>query len=138
MALEALSANVGAFHHVACAFAGDRRFPRFDPAVEAQLYRIAQEAVSNSVAHGRGSRITISLRARDGQGCLSVRDNGVGIPPGASATGGVGLDTMDYRARLIGARLRVERAAPRGTTVICAFPLPSRPAKERLHAGNCA
>ena len=110
-ALEVLAANVEALHPVACAFACDRRFPRLDPAVEAHLYRIAQEAVSNAVAHGRGSRIGVSLRLRDGQGSLRIRDNGVGIARGGSAVAGIGLDTMDYRARLIGARLRAQRAA---------------------------
>ncbi len=104
-ALEVLAANVEALHPVTCAFACDRRFPRLDPAVEAHLYRIAQEAVSNAVAHGRGSRIGVSLRLRDGQGSLRIRDNGAGIPRDASAVAGIGLDTMDYRARLIGASL---------------------------------
>ncbi len=81
-ALEILAANVEALHPVTCAYACDRRFPRLDPTAEAHLYRIAQEAVSNAIAHGRGKRIGISLRVRDGQGSgsLRIRDNGVGIP----------------------------------------------------------
>jgi two-component system sensor kinase FixL len=137
-ALEALAANVEALHPVACAFACDRHFPRLDPAVEAHLYRIAQEALSNAVAHGRGSRIGVSLRLRDREAGLHIRDNGVGILRGAVGVAGMGLDTMDYRARLIGARLQVRRAAPRGTLVACTFPLPAPQAKERHHAGNPA
>ena len=132
-ALEVLAANVEALHPVSCALACDRRFPRLDPAVEAHLYRIAQEAVSNAVAHGRGSRIDISLRVRDRQGCLRIRDNGVGIARGGSAVAGIGLDTMGYRARLIGARLRAQRAGPKGTIVACLFPLSSPSEKERRH-----
>lgn len=135
-ALEALAANVEAFHLVACAFACDRHFPGLDPAVEAHLYRIAQQALSNAVAHGRGSQIGVSLRLRDREASLRIRDNGVGIPCGAVGVAGRGLDTMDYRAHLIGARLQVRRAAPRGTLVACTFPLPFPPAKERCHAGN--
>jgi PAS domain S-box-containing protein len=67
-ALEVLAANVEALHPVTCAFACDRRFPRLDPTVEAHHYRIAQEAVSNALAHGRGNRIGVSMRLRDGQG----------------------------------------------------------------------
>jgi PAS domain S-box-containing protein len=137
MTLEALAANVGALHPVACAFACDRRFPRLDPAVEAHLYRIAQEAVNNAVAHGRGKRIDISLRIRNGQGSLRIRDNGRGISP-ASGAEGVGLHTMDYRARMIGASLHVQRVEPHGTMVACAFPLSSQPAKERRHVGKRA
>ena len=127
-ALEVLAANVEALHPVTCAFSCDRRFPRLAPAVEAHLYRIGQEAVSNAVAHGRASRIDTSLRLRDGQGSLRIRDNGVGIPRGGSAVAGIGLHTMDYRARMIGASLRVQRAALRGTMVACSFPLSFPPA----------
>ena len=135
-ALGVLAANVEALHPVTCTFACDRRFPRLDPAVEAHLYRIAQEAVSNAVAHGRGSRIGVSLRLRDGQGSLRIRDNGVGISRGASAVAGIGLHTMDYRAHLIGARLRARRAAPHGTVVACTFPMSPQPEKDRRHVGN--
>lgn len=135
VALEALVANVEALHRVACVFACDPEFPRLDPSVEAHLYRIAQEALGNAVAHGRGSRIGVSLRLCDREASLCIRDNGVGIPHGAAGVG-MGLETMDYRARLIGARLQVRRATPRGTVVVCRFPLPTPPAKERRHAGN--
>jgi signal transduction histidine kinase len=135
-ALEALAGNVEALHAITCAFACDRDFPRLDPTVEAHLYRIAQQAVSNAVGHGRGRRIGISLRLRGGEARLQIRDNGVGIPRGAGGVAGMGLDTMDYRARLIGARLQVRRVAPRGTLVACTFPLPPPPAKERRDAGN--
>ncbi len=132
-ALEALAGNVEALHAITCAFACDRDFPRLDPTVEAHLYRIAQQAVSNAVGHGRGSRINVSLRLRDREASLRIRDNGVGIPRDAV---GMGLDTMDYRARLIGARLRVRPAAPCGTLVACTYPLPPPPAKEPRHGGG--
>jgi PAS domain S-box-containing protein len=135
-ALEVLAANVEALHPVTCAFDCDRHFPRLDRTAEAHLYRIAQEAVSNAVAHGRGNRIGVSLRLRGGQGNLRIRDNGIGIPRGAPTVAGMGLDTMDYRARLIGARLRARRIALRGTMVACTFPLSPPPTKERRHADH--
>jgi two-component system sensor kinase FixL len=132
VALEALTANVKALHLIGCTFACDAHFPRLDPAVEAQLFRIAQEAVNNVVAHARASRIDVSLRARDGQASLRIRDNGVGIPQRLADLGGNGLKSMQYRAHLIGACWRVRRASPRGTLMICSLPLPSaerRPAR---------
>ncbi len=136
-ALQVLAANVKALHLVDCTFAGNRNFPRLDLAAEAHLYRIAQEAVQNAIAHGRAKRIAISLRILDGEGSLRIRDNGVGMPRAHAAAEGHGLRSMDYRAGLIGASLRVERAPPRGTIVLCRFPLPA-PAKERRHAGERA
>ncbi len=132
--LEALAANVQALFRVSCTFESDRPFPRLDPTVETHLYRITQEAVNNATTHGRGKRIAISLRFRGGKGRLRIRDDGVGISQNSLATGGIGLHTMDYRARLIGASLRVQRLAPRGTAVTCAFSLPPDPPKERRHA----
>ena len=123
VALEALAANVKALHFMGCTFACGTHFPRLDPGVEVQLFRIAQEAVNNVVAHAKASRIDISLRIRDGQAHLRIRDNGVGIPQRPTDLGGSGFKTMQYRARLIGACWRVQRASPRGTLMICTLPL---------------
>ncbi len=137
-ALRALAASVQALHRVSCRFEGDVLFPSLDPAVETHLYRIAQEAVSNALRHGRGRHIAISLRFRDGGGSLSIEDDGVGIPEEKLVQEGIGLHTMNYRARLIGASLEVRPIAPHGTAVSCAFSIPSGPSKRRRnvrHAG---
>jgi len=112
-ALEVLAANVQALFRVSCRFQCDRPLLRLDPAVETHLYRITQEAVNNAITHGRGRRIEISLSFQGGKGLLSIRDDGVGIPKKALAGQGLGLHTMDYRSRLIGASLQVQRLARR-------------------------
>jgi len=122
--LETLALNVGHLFRVSCTLECDKPFSRLHHGAEAHLFRIAQEAVSNSITHGRADRIEISLTCNDGKGLLSVRDNGIGLPEGASNRDGIGLHTMDYRARLIGGSLKVQRRTQRGTTVTCAFPLP--------------
>jgi PAS domain S-box-containing protein len=137
VALEALTANVKALHFIACSFACDRGFPRLDPAVEAHLYRIAQESMSNAVAHARASRIDVSLRIREGQASLRIRDNGVGIPQRLVEVGGNGLQTMQYRARLIGGCLRLQRASQRGTLVVCEVPLTSEVAPRGRARPRC-
>ena len=58
---------------------------------------------------------------------MSVRDDGKGLPKEPRESGGIGLRTMAYRARLIGAFLDVRRRNPSGTAVSCAFPLPETP-----------
>lgn len=124
-ALEAFAANVHALFRISCAFRCDRPGLRLDAPVEAHLYRITQQAVNNAVTHGRAKRIEISLRLRGRQGRLTIHDNGTGISRKSLAKTGLGMHTMNYRAHLIGARLRVERTVPRGTAVTCEFPLPS-------------
>jgi len=90
------------------------------------LYRIAQEAVNNALKYSRASRITISLR-RDDKGLrLSISDDGRGIPIGPAgrrgARNGMGLHIMRYRARSMGATLRIHDRRPRGTEVVCLLP----------------
>jgi PAS domain S-box-containing protein len=121
-ALEALALNVQHQFRVACAFECDHPCRRLRPEVEAHLFRIAQEAVNNAVAHARAERIEISLKLKDG--LLSVRDDGVGLAEEGRNQEGIGLRTMNYRARLIGASLTVRRRDRRGTAVICTFPNP--------------
>jgi signal transduction histidine kinase len=86
--------------------------------------RIAQEAVRNALAHGQANRIDICLQCVDDSGLLSIRDNGVGLSDDDRNHDGIGLHTMDYRARAIGGSLAVARRPQGGTIVACAFPLP--------------
>jgi len=106
----------------------------FDPSscglsseAQAQLFRIAQEAVSNAVRHGRAARIDISLSCADGNGLLIIDDDGIGLPRGPRRSGGIGLHTMEYRARMIGASLTVRRRPLGGTRVTCAYRLSTAP-----------
>ena len=87
--------------------------------------------MNNAITHGRGKRIDISLGFGDGEGLLSIRDDGIGIPEEAfQGKKGIGLHTMNYRCRLIGASVLVQRRARRGTAVTCAFRLPPDMPKE--------
>lgn len=83
-----------------------------------QLYRIAQEAVTNAAKHGRATEITIVLSVEEDSILLEIRDNGVGISDHAIRRLGVGMSTMVYRSVVIGGELTVERA-PGGGTVVC-------------------
>ena len=122
-ALEALALNVRQIFRVSCTLTGDRPFPNQDNEVEGHLFRIAQEAVNNAVAHGRPEQIEIRLSSAGAGGELSVRDDGVGILLNETAAEGIGMHTMAYRARMIDASLTVRKRSPRGTAVICTFPL---------------
>ena len=87
--------------------------------VAIHLYRIAQEAVTNAVKHGRPSKIVIRLGSSPEELRLEVTDDGVGMskPDGRSA--GSGLRIMRYRAAAIGATLRIDDAPGGGTRVAC-------------------
>lgn len=74
------------------------------------LYHIAREAVNNAVKHSGATRIALSLTA-DGPGFgqirLMVRDNGRGINQDGNPSG-IGLQIMEYRAKIIDAQFRVD------------------------------
>ena len=123
-ALDTLTRNIGSLFRKSCIFCCNQPTVSFPPEVQTHLYRIAQEAVQNAVKHGRAGRIAVTLRIGNGQGTLAIRDNGVGIS--ADSGYGNGMHTMNYRARLIGASLWVQRHR-RGTRVVCVFGLPSDP-----------
>jgi PAS domain S-box-containing protein len=83
------------------------------------LYRITQEAISNSVRHGRAGNVLITLRERTGQLELSVSDDGAGFTEGRAHSRGMGLKIMRYRARMIGGTIEIGPRRPRGTRVRC-------------------
>lgn len=122
-ALKALALETEDRFPVSCTFASDCPFVGAE--VGAHVYRIVLQAVNNALKHGQGDRIEITLRAKDGKGLLSVRDNGKGLREVGGISRGIGLRTMDYRARLIGGSLKVQRRASCGIVVTCAFPLPA-------------
>ncbi|PQJ26958.1 hypothetical protein BSZ35_18740 [Salinibacter sp. 10B] len=106
-------------------FEGDReeRLPR-DDETAMHLYRIAHEALSNVHRHAQADHVWVSLRRTDAALVLTVKDDGVGLPDEIdSASSGVGLRSMDYRASVIGAALAFESGDEGGAVVRCALPL---------------
>jgi two-component system CheB/CheR fusion protein len=89
------------------------------------LYRIAQEAVSNAIRHGKAKRIVISLERVAEHVALEVRDDGAGLPQDLSKAKGMGLRIMQYRAAMIGGSLTVQNAPKGGTTVACSMQGPT-------------
>lgn len=86
------------------------------------LYRIAQEAVTNAVKHGKAKRIDICLENTQGKLALTVKDNGAGLPAVLPEKRGIGLRIMQYRADMIGGNLTAERDPGGGTIVRCTLP----------------
>ncbi len=83
----------------------------------AHLYLIVQEAINNSVKHGRARSIEVTLRTSRSLVSLSIVDDGVGIGEHAARDGGMGLKLMEYRSAVIGGVLKVKRLANGGTRV---------------------
>ena len=98
----------------------------------AALYRIAQEALANAIRHAQARQIVLSLRRVGESIVLGCADDGTGFDPAerqaarAGDVGGAqhfGLSSIAERCALIGASLRIESVAGRGTTLLVELPV---------------
>jgi signal transduction histidine kinase len=104
-----------------------------DGAAATQLYRIAQEALTNAVKHARARSVAIQIGRQGGMLRVRIADDGIGIGIGIGigkevASSGMGLQIMRYRAHSIGGILTVEPGPQGGTAVTCT--LRTIPARE--------
>ena len=126
-ALKDLAGGVEKMFNVVCQLECEDTLLFLDRNLATQLFRIAQEAINNSVKHGQAKKIFIRFYSADGQYVLAITDDGIGLHPDAIRKKGLGLQTMQYRARRIGAALDIRPNLNGGTAVICTFqntPLP--------------
>jgi signal transduction histidine kinase len=119
--LKELAARTETLFGVACEYQSVGSVQVADPAVANHLYRIAQEAISNAIKHGKAKRIHIRLENTNGRLLLSVKDDGSGIPSVLQEKRGIGLRIMQYRAGMIGGTLTAERDPAGGTIVSCSL-----------------
>lgn len=123
IALKKMAEQARATSQIRCRFQspGDE-FELADTVTANHLYRIAQEAVSNALRHSGGNHLTVSLvKETDQLWRLRITDNGKGFDPGGTSSDGIGLSTMRFRARAIGAKLLIQRRRSQGMRVDCHF-----------------
>ncbi|HSK99786.1 MAG TPA: GAF domain-containing sensor histidine kinase [Rubrobacteraceae bacterium] len=99
---------------------GSRPLP---PRVEAALYRICQEALTNVVRHAGADRVTVRLVATPGAVRLAVEDDGAGFDPTGVPSGRHGLLGMRERAAMLGGAFEVESSPGEGTRIEATVPL---------------
>lgn len=99
---------------------------RLHPSIELQIVRIIQESLTNVRKHARAATVRVAVERSDGQLVVSIRDDGAGFNPEATARGEFprfGLTTMRERASSIRGSLAVHSAPGSGTTVRFTMPL---------------
>lgn len=123
-AFQELAENTSKLFRVNCRFEAVSAVLVHDQAVASNLFRIAQEAVSNAIKHGKARHITIQLAAIGGRIVLNVTDDGCGFSKKSGNSKGMGLRIMQSRTGMIGGTLAVHRTAAGGVIVICSAPKP--------------
>ncbi len=97
--------------------------------IEAELYRIAQEALTNVRRHAAATAVTITLRVNTQGISCTIHDNGVGFLVSNTRRDQpvtqFGLTGMRERTKLLGGQLRVSSKPGHGTTIRAFVPLPT-------------
>jgi PAS domain S-box-containing protein len=99
------------------------------------LFRVAQEALTNAIQHGRAKQVDVDFRASKEEIRLTVRDNGKGFDPSQPrrrATPQLGLRVMREMAASAGGAFAVESRRGKGTTVRLSLPMETAPASAPL------
>lgn len=122
-ALRELATQTQMLDNITCTVCARANMRKPDPLVAINLYRIAQQAISNAIRHGGARHIRIGLFERENNHCLSVRDDGSGCDIAEFERGtGLGLLSMRYRAGLLGGTLSIRRNKRGGMTVYITCP----------------
>ena len=94
------------------------------PAIQEDLLRIGQEAISNAVRHAKPTAVRVSLCADATNLVLKVADDGSGIAnPEGAGRDGFGLSNMQVRAENMGAHFEIQTVVGQGTIIAVSLPL---------------
>jgi signal transduction histidine kinase len=104
-----------------CTFTYEGLARRLGGLREERLLRVAKEALSNAVRHGRATEITLHLAFAPTEVRLTVTDNGAGFS--ITDPSGLGLPNMRAALAEAGGFLQVTSAPNAGTTVTATVPL---------------
>ncbi|MFI8731609.1 ATP-binding protein [Stenotrophomonas sp. NPDC077420] len=106
--------------------------PRLDDEQELSLFRIVQKAVNNVDKHARARVADVLVCVRGAELVLRVDDDGIGIPAGhLRRAPGLGLISMEERARLLGGALHLDTSPLGGARIEVRFPLREGAPRER-------
>ncbi|MBV9038730.1 MAG: PAS domain-containing protein, partial [Acidobacteriaceae bacterium] len=115
-ALRSLTGEFGEREKMITTFSAQELPPAIPIEVATGLYRIAQEALRNVAKHAGKTHVKVLLRGKPEALELQVADSGLGFDT-EDKRSGLGLISMEERARLIGATLKIESALGEGTKV---------------------
>lgn len=120
-AIKELTLNIKNIYNITCDFKAEIETDFEDSITATHLLYITQEALQNAIRHGSATKIAIELRERRNKLCLTIVDNGSGLPERLNSKG-MGFKIMKFRAKIIGAVLELYNHEAGGTVVEIIFP----------------
>jgi PAS domain S-box-containing protein len=96
----------------------------FQEEAATSVYRILQEALNNLVKHSQAHQVIVTLERDVRSVRLRIADDGIGFDSQhARSRGGLGLSSINERARMLGGSLKLESASGKGTELIIDLPI---------------
>ncbi len=127
--LEQLANHVSELYGIKCSLDCDCDI-EVDSDQSTHLFRIAQEAITNAVKHGKATEINLKLSQTYSLLKLQIADNGTGFQTSREASfSGLGIHTMRYRCDSMGGKFQLDSTPGNGTIVTCELPVTVTPAK---------
>ena len=123
VALDELAHTTSRLTGLPVSFYETGNYSQENPVTGMHLYRIAQETVNNAVKHADAKKITIALNLAGDSLRLTIADDGKGMNVSAPDAHGMGLDSMRYRARVLGGELKIDSHPGEGTIISCLVPI---------------
>jgi signal transduction histidine kinase len=123
-ALESRCAEVAVESGMTAKVVVDAEWSDVSDPIDLCLYRIAQEALRNSVTHGHAQTALIALARQNGQVLMRITDDGHGFDAGGAVGGhhSLGLISMRERVRMLGGDFDVQSSADVGTVITVTLP----------------
>lgn len=120
-AVRKLSLSFQELFSIPCNVTHDPAFHVADFNEASQIYRIIQEALSNALKYSQANNIQITLMTESCNNVVEVIDDGIGFEPVKLKPRGMGINIMQFRARMINAKFTIESQLGYGTTVRCSI-----------------
>jgi signal transduction histidine kinase len=122
-ALSALAAKARSTFGISCRCRVDGDVGLLPKRTIQELYKIAQESLTNAIKHGHCKRVDFHLGANRSSLTLTIKNDGIPFPDDVCSSERMGLHIMRYRASVINARLEIRANGKHGTLVMCRLPL---------------
>ena len=106
---------------------------RLPDETETHLFRLTQEALTNVARHSGARHATVTLDWQGGEVCLSIRDDGRGLPPAGGGPRGMGMIGMRARARSVGGDLSVRSKEGQGVEIEVRVPAGAEHERQDSH-----